>query len=318
MKLKFNVVLAVGAGIAAGSAGITFGLRYRRWKEKLLLHLQSTSRLLETSRGAVEYSLEGDGPVILFLHGTPGGYDQGIPMARSMGLNGFTLLSLSRPGYRRTPLSSGETPEAQADLYAATLDALNISRVTVVAVSGGGPSALQFAQRYPQYCRGLLMLVALSHYYTEEEVDRLIPTARRLLKRLLNRLLVSDPFLYLLFNLSKRVPEEAKSSEFIKSLVMNPTRTAGYQNDMQQFAALKHSPLPGITLPTLIVHGTADVEVPFRQAQELAGAIPGAQLVAVEGGGHLSTLGKKKAVVAINSFLQKLHARQDVGATGEE
>jgi len=87
---------------------------------------------------------------------------------------------------------------------------------------------------------------------------------------------------------------------------------------MQQFAALKPSPLPGITLPTLIVHGTADMEVPFRQAQELAEAIPGAQLVVVEGGGHLSTLGNEKAVVVIKSFLQKLYARQDVGAKGEE
>jgi pimeloyl-ACP methyl ester carboxylesterase len=318
MKLKFNVVLAMASGIAAGSASIAVGLRYRRWKQQLLLRLLSTSRLLETRQGTVEYRLEGNGPVVLFLHGSPGGYDQGIPMAQALDLNGFTLLSLSRPGYRRTPLSSGETPEAQADLYAATLDALNIPQVTVVAISGGGPSALQFARRYPQRCRGLLMLVALSQYYSEEDVYRLLPAARRLLRHLLNRLLVSDPFLYLLFNLSRRLPEEAKSSEFIKSLVMNPTHSAGYQNDMQQFAALKPSPLPGITLPTLIVHGTADVEVPFRQAQELAEAIPGAQLVVVEGGGHLSTLGNKKAVVAIKSFLQKLHARQDVGAKGEE
>src|SRR5205085_9767873 len=106
----------------------------------LLLRLLSTSRLLETRQGTVEYRLEGNGPAVLFLHGSPGGYDQGIPMAQALDLQGFTLLSLSRPGYRRTPLSSGETPEAQADLYAAMLDALNVSQVTVMAISGGGPS----------------------------------------------------------------------------------------------------------------------------------------------------------------------------------
>lgn len=316
MKVKSFVGLGAGAAAAAGT--ILIGQGYRRWKRQLLLRLLSTSRLLETSQGTVEYCLEGNGPVVLFLHGSPGGYDQGVSMAQALDLNGFTLLSLSRPGYRRTPLSSSETLEAQADLYAATLDALNISQVTVMAVSGGGPSALQFALRYPQRCRGLLMLVALSQYYTEEDVYRLLSAARRLLRRLLNRLLVSDPFLYLLFNLSRRLPEEAKSSEFIESLAMNPTHSAGYQNDMRQFAALKPSPLLGITLPTLIVHGTADVEVPFRQAQELAEAIPGAQLMVIEGGGHLSTLANKKAVSAIKSFLQKLHARQDVGVTGEE
>lgn len=316
MKVKSFVGLGAGAAAAAGT--ILIGQGYRRWRRQLLLRLLSTSRLLETRQGTVEYRLEGNGPVVLFLHGSPGGYHQGVSMAQALDLNGFTLLSLSRPGYRRTPLSSGETPEAQADLYTATLDALNISQVTVMAVSGGGPSALQFARRYPQRCRGLLMLVALSQYYTEEDVYRLLSAARRLLRRLLNRLLVSDPFIYLLFNLSRRWPEEAKSSEFIESLAMNPTHTPGYQNDLQQFAALKPSPLLGITLPTLIVHGTADVEVPFRQAQELAEAIPGAQLVVIEGGGHLSTLANKKAVSAIKSFLQKLHTRQDVGITGEE
>ena len=294
------------------------GLRYRRWKQQLLLRLLSTSRLLETRQGTVEYLIQGDGPVVLHLHGSPGGYDQGISMAQVLDLSGFTMLSLSRPGYRRTPLSSGETPEAQADLYAATLDALQIPEVTVVALSGGGPSALEFARRYPQRCRGLLMLVALSQYYTEEDVYRLLPSVKRLLKRLLNRLLVSDPFLYLLFNVSRHVPEEAKSSEFIKSRVMNSTRGPGYQNDMQQFVALKPSAPQGITLPTLIVHGTADVEVPFRQARELAEAIPGSQLVVIEGGNHLSTLASKKAVAAINSFLQRLHDRQDVGAKGQE
>ena len=46
-----------------------------------------------------EYQLVGDsGPVLLFLHGTPGGYDQGtsVPEVR--------VLTPSRPGYLRTPI----------------------------------------------------------------------------------------------------------------------------------------------------------------------------------------------------------------------
>src|SRR5438270_847651 len=86
--------------------------------------------------------------------------------------------------------TSSQTPEAQADLYAATLDALNVSQVVVAALSGGGPSALQFALRYPQRCRGLLMLSALSQDYTEEGVYRSLPAGQRQLKRLLDRLIV--------------------------------------------------------------------------------------------------------------------------------
>jgi pimeloyl-ACP methyl ester carboxylesterase len=88
----------------------------------------------------VEYQVEGAGEVLLLFHGSPGGYDQGVAMARFLGLDGFAFLTLSRPGYRRTPLSSGKTPQAQADLLAAALDALNIAQVVVMAHSGGGPA----------------------------------------------------------------------------------------------------------------------------------------------------------------------------------
>lgn len=44
--------------------------------------------------------------------------------------------------------------------------------------------------------------------------------------------------------------------------------------------------LEHINVPTLILHGKADVMTPFVIAQKMAVAIPGAELVGVEGGGH--------------------------------
>ena len=309
--MRVNSLFGYGTIIAAFCAGIVTKQRYQRWKQQQGQRLLSESRLLETTSGTVEYQMEGVGQVVLMLHGSPGGYDQGLAMARFLNLSGFTLLTLSRPGYRRTPLSSGETPEAQADLFAATLDALNVSQVVVIAHSGGGPAALQFALHYPQRCLGLLLLSALAQNYTEEGVYRSLPPERRLLKRLLDRLMVFDPFLYPLSILSRCLPEETHSREFIESLVLNPLHTAGYINDMHQFAVLPTFPLQNIALPTLIVHGTADVDIPFRQAQALANAIPYAQLVAIEGAHHLSMLASEQAYTAIHCFLQKLSPCED-------
>jgi pimeloyl-ACP methyl ester carboxylesterase len=267
--------------------------------------------MLEMTSGIVEYQMEGAGQVVLMFHGSPGGYDQGLAMGHFLDLSGFTLLTLSRPGYRRTPLSSGETPASQADLFAATLDALNVSQVVVIAHSGGGPAALQFALRYPQRCRGLLLLSALFQNYTEEGVYRSLAPGRRLLKRLIDHLMVFDPFLYSLSFLSKCLAEETHSREFIESLVMNPLNSAGYINDMTQFAVLAAYPIQDIALPTMIVHGTADVDVPFRQERELANVIPSSQLIAIEGAHHLSMLISEQAVTAIHSFLQKLSPCED-------
>ena len=46
------------------------------------------------------------------------------------------------------------------------------------------------------------------------------------------------------------------------------------------------SALGSVTVPTLIIHGTADPLVPAAHGKETAAAIPGAQLLLVEGMGH--------------------------------
>ena len=315
--MKVNSLFVYGTMIAAFCAGIVTKQRYHRWKQQQRQRLVSESRLLETTSGTVEYRMEGVGQVVLMLHGSPGGYDQGLAVARFLNLSGFTLLTLSRPGYRRTPLRSGETPVAQADLFAATLDALDVPQAVVIAHSGGGPAALQFALRYPQRCQGLLLLSALAQNYTEEGVYRSLPPGQRLLKRLVDRLIVLDPFLYPLSFLSRYLPEETHLREFVESLVLNPLHTAGYTNDMHQFAVLPAYPLHDIAIPTLIVHGTADVDIPFRQAQEVANAIPDAQLVAIEGAQHLSMLASEQAYTAIHRFLQKLSPCEDSRTKGK-
>lgn len=308
--MKLRSIIARGGFLAAAGTFLVGTLRYRRWKQHLRQRLQSESGLLETSQGTIEYWIEGTGPTVLVLHGSPGGYDQGMVVARMLNLKGFSLLSFSRPGFRRTPLNSSQTPEAQAHLFASALDALNIAQVRIVALSGGGPSALQFASRYPQRCQGLMMIAALSQPYSEEAVYRSLPLGKRLLKRLFDQLLFWNPFLFLLVGLSRYVPGEAQSIPFIESCAMNPLSSLGYRNDMQQFADLSPALYSDITTPMLIVHGTADTDVPFNQAQELASAVPSARLVPIEGANHLSILAGEQATIAIQNFLQNLSLEQ--------
>ena len=47
-----------------------------------------------------------------------------------------------------------------------------------------------------------------------------------------------------------------------------------------------HQPLSSIAAPTLIIHGTADPMFPIEHGEALAEEIPGARLLALEGGGH--------------------------------
>src|SRR5262245_38660028 len=110
--------------------------------------------------GPLEYVMRGEGPTVLALHGGMGGFDQSQLLARALlgERTGHRVIAVSRPGYLGTPLYISPTPEEQADLYAQMLDRLRIDSAVAVAVSAGGPSALQFALRHPDRCRALILV----------------------------------------------------------------------------------------------------------------------------------------------------------------
>ena len=56
--------------------------------------------------------------------------------------------------------------------------------------------------------------------------------------------------------------------------------------------------LPAIACPALVLCGREDALTPVAIHEEMAGAIPGAHLVVVDGSGHLSPLERPAAVTA--------------------
>jgi fermentation-respiration switch protein FrsA (DUF1100 family) len=62
----------------------------------------------------------------------------------------------------------------------------------------------------------------------------------------------------------------------------------GTENDIAETRRPLAYPLERIAAPLLAVHGTADAMVPFAQARALAARVPGAELLAIDGGEHVS------------------------------
>src|SRR5215208_6881545 len=102
--------------------------------------------------GDIEYAVQGKGLPVLLVHGAGGGYDQGLLIGENYVGDGHRFIAPSRFGYVRSSIPENGSPAAQADAYAALLDTLGVERVAVVGFSDGGPSALQFALRYPERC----------------------------------------------------------------------------------------------------------------------------------------------------------------------
>jgi len=152
---------------------VSFSSYYFYFKYSFLNNLKANSETAPTSLGSVEYTLKGnDGPVLLFIHGTPGGYDQ-----TTKATDKFRVLTPSRPGYLRTSIRLGKTPLEQAKVFEALVDALGIDKVIVMGASGGGPSSLEFAAKFPEKTHGLIAFEAVSYAEDFTEADAEIISA---------------------------------------------------------------------------------------------------------------------------------------------
>jgi pimeloyl-ACP methyl ester carboxylesterase len=118
------------------------------------------AKITPTKSGKIEYILDGNGPVILVLHGqsqdchAASDYDAFIKA-------GFTILTPSRPGYGKTLSVVGVSAEKAADSIVDLIDHLKILKTNVLAVSGGGPTAIFLAANHPDRVRKLVLVSAL-------------------------------------------------------------------------------------------------------------------------------------------------------------
>ncbi|WP_245448452.1 alpha/beta fold hydrolase [Bradyrhizobium nitroreducens] len=261
---------------------------------------------MQTSRGMVQCAIAGEGPAILAIHGGMGGHDQSWLLARALAttLGDKQVVAVSRPGYLGSRLALGASPDEQADVYLALLDALEISTAVIVAVSAGGPSALQFAARHPTRCRALVLVSACTgRLQTPPEIAarlRMMGHLARLpgLPRALKWQAERNPQA----GARRAIPDDAmrdrtlrhpEAGPFLRTLQFGvfdrlPKRLPGTVNDIAQFAALGQLPAGLISAPTLVVHGRADNVVPFLHAENVCRAIPHAKLLAPPDGGHVA------------------------------
>jgi pimeloyl-ACP methyl ester carboxylesterase len=259
--------------------------------------------VVSTRRGPVECAVAGEGPAVLALHGAMGGYDQGLILARTVGAPGFRYVAISRPGYLGTRLAMGRTPAEQANLYRDVLDALAIRDAAVMAVSGGGPSALEFARIHPDRCRGAVIISSVCMrndvrlplaWYLMKLTARcgpLVASMRRKLARDPDRAAarsIPDPAL------RARTVRDPEAGPLLLALQLSTMdrmrlRISGTENDVVTTTREELSlELERIAVPVLVVHGTDDRVAPFAQGRSMAARIPGAELLALERGDHVA------------------------------
>ena len=269
----------------------------------------SRSAIARTVTGPIEYFSVGEGPAILGMHGTPGGYDQVALIGEKIGSTGFHVVGWSRPGYLGTPLEVGRTPAEQADAAARLLDTLGIDRVCVYGASGGGPATYSFAARHPDRVWAMVTECAISKRFRDD---------LSALQKMLVRAAINGATVPIFDWFARRFPDtlarqivrvqgtldRAAARAFASEVSADPGRSAfvvglfqtmsplglrkaGLLNDLDQFAQIDRLPLEEIGCPALIIHGTHDSDVRFEHGEHAAQRVPNAEFLPVEGGTHV-------------------------------
>ncbi len=297
-----------------------------------MLCMNHPSMTIETDLGFIEYADRGIGPVILSIHGSPGGFDQGLGMAEIFRKNGYRVMAVSRPGYLNTPWVK-ETPENQTELLVSLLDTLKLNKVIVVSASTGGSIAYTLAQNYPTRISALLTIASASMSCTKLLENSKMNQWSYLnsrsfllilqLKKYFPRLLISR-FLHHASSLSKsEISEQAKiiaedeiQFQIFKLMVARMTqnfdqRKTGQESDLKILIEMNKLKMDKITCPTLIIHGTHDANVEPIHAENAANSIAGSNLLWIEKGSHIgfwigenALKTQKKAIQWLNSIVK--------------
>jgi len=267
-------------------------LRYER------LRVAEGSQVIATGCGSIEFAATGRGPAVLLVHGAGGGFDQTLDVAQDLAARGYRAIAMSRFGYLRTPLPADASPAAQADAHACLLDALGIERASIVGVSAGAPSSMQFALRHPQRTGALVLLVPLA--YAPREVEPMPAVTRFMLEKAVR----SDLLYWAALNaapslVAKTVlatppevlaaaspQEQARARTVMQQLLPLSERRQGLLNDWAIGMSIARYPLERIAAPTLVISLQDDLYRTFESARYTAVHISGARFVGYASGGH--------------------------------
>jgi pimeloyl-ACP methyl ester carboxylesterase len=169
------------------------------------------------------------------------------------------------------------------------LDALGIAAAHVVGASMGGAIAQELAIRYPARLRSLTSIMSSTG-------SRWLPgptpkALARLAKRVpLDRAGYVREYVVTWSVLNgDRLPFDAERTrghgELTYERGINP---AGASRQLMAIVASgsRKKTLRGVTVPTLVIHGTEDPLVPVEAGYDLARTIPAARLLLIEGMGH--------------------------------
>jgi DNA-binding SARP family transcriptional activator/pimeloyl-ACP methyl ester carboxylesterase len=202
------------------------------------------------------------------------------------------------------------TVEATADDIATAMDAAGCRRVLLIGASEGGPGCIQFTAKHPERLTGLVLYGSMAKgswkpdypfVLTHEQYDLWL---RRLISHW------GGPAEIATF--APSLVGDGHAERWWASLLRASSSPGTIKAVLESLRDTDVRPLlPRITTPTLVLHRRGDRAVRIEAGRHLAGAIPGARLVELDGDDHWLWAGNQDCVLEqIRNFVRHLGGRR--------
>jgi pimeloyl-ACP methyl ester carboxylesterase len=261
----------------------------------------------QLSVGTMGYDDEGAGDALLFVHGHPFDRSMWRGQVERFAAAGWRTLAPDLRGYGPgvPEVRDRTTLDVFAHDLAGLLDDLGIGRAVLCGLSMGGQVVLEFHRLFSERVRGLVLAD------TSAAADG--PDARAARRALADRLPREGMAGYADEVLPRMVaPRNIAALPAVADHVLGMMRRTAPDGAAAALRGRADRPdyvadLPGIAVPTLVVVGSEDDFTPVPDARLIADAVPGAELVVVEGAAHLPNLERPAEFdAALGAFLAAL------------
>lgn len=243
----------------------------------------------------IHYLVKGDGPPLVLVHGVAMRAEDWAPLYRTLART-HRVYALDLLGYGRSdnPKDADYSVGMQADIVRRFMDALQLRQADVIGASMGGWVALKLAAEHPRRVRRLV-LISSGGFKFETTLHERSFSARNLDELRASLALQSDRA-DLLPNFILR--------DFLRLSKQKAWVVRAAMRSMLQGRELLDGNVQRVTMPVLLVWGTADRIVPFRVAAAMQKEMPQAQMVVLHGCGHLAMIEcRAEALPPIVEFL---------------
>lgn len=287
---KFLWALAVIFGIIVILVGsqVRFGVPVSQLKKQ---YANDDSKFIQVMGMHVHYRDQGEGPVVVLVHGTSSSLHTWNAWTDSLKQN-FRVIRMDLPGFGLTgPNPAGDYSMAGYDHFLhAFLDSLGVGKISLAGNSLGGNIAWSYALDYPDQVEKLVLIDA-SGYPRKTKlpfVFRLarIPVLNKIITLVTPKFLVRKSLEEVYYDDSKIT--DSLVTRYYKMSLRKGNRQALVQR-IQQSArdSSQYKRIPEIKMPVLIMWGHQDQWLPLGDAYRFQGDLPQAQLVVFDKAGHV-------------------------------